>query len=1153
MKESNGASTRAERSSFNYFPLRHRREILDFVLSDFPQPLAITYARLNEEMDKDRPVSAAWQLKDCLEAFIKFFACIASADFLQASPRYYPGRTEERVGNLVALLLKPQGLSLGDWHALLRDSLCEIIPIGGSELPVNTELVLPELYVCFYQVGKIRRGNPLMTDIHRKISGSVDTVISWRNRVFGHGVFRNAPEWYAEEVTQWLNVLHKFYYSVKSIIDNIQFFSIDNDGKECEWRGMKEMPPGFAHKHVPEDESLSMFIKARSRWLELSPFLTLQRCSICGQSTIFFFDRDRYESRKDIHRTWFLEYWGGHHEDKRDLEKIRELASQVPPGYLWERTSYDQDEVDTIVRTKEQSFERDYRRPNYLMDALSSGIERLKRGYLYVVGPSGIGKSWLIRGMELEWENEGIPVLSYYIQPGILVDYRTFISELADHANQNFRWRTQEIQTKVASIRDLREQFAEFCGELMKANRLSRLVIAIDGLDELPEPEKGQPAITGLLPSGEKLPVGCFVVLTSRSQVRSAIGADIHRLSLCKKDDGFFCQIHIDPKTQENRGMLLEYLKNKLPEKWHQTELMEEIINKAHGIFLYVFHFACALDSGLFDDLQELPEAKQFYPAYLAKLCERVGEDFFNEYYLKTLLYLTAVKEPVSIDMLSEWGLKTDGLAFSLMDMHDFIRSEQSKARPEKLYQVAHQDFIRYVKSDDLLSEKLREVHRQIARTALKQHSGFWIGLDFDEPVERYHLLWIQNHLEAGQLEQDLESLLIDDEYMEMFMNMAYFQHDIAQYRYAIMCYERIERIFRQEAEKKRDNRQNVEHSLAIMLNEKGAALESLGQPYESLKCADESIGIYQRLVEAGSLELENDLAMAIMNKGVALDSLGQFSNAVRCYDKAIVIRRKLVESGSLELEYDLAIAIVNKGVTLNSLNQNQEAIEHFAEGIGIYQRLMESGRKGLEDNLADAITNKGVAFGSLNQIQEALECFDEAIRIYQKLAESGRKELEDGLADTITNKGIAIRSLDRPQEAVKCYDEAIDIYQRLIRDGRTELESSLAGTIMNKGVAFDSLDQPQEAIECYNRAIDIYQRIVEGGRKELEDELAMAILNKGLVQEIHGQLQEAIGCYNEAIDIYQRLVESGRKELEADLADAIIHRDKVLESHSQP
>ncbi len=94
----------------------------------------------------------------------------------------------------------------------------------------------------------------------------------------------------------------------------------------------------------------------------------------------------------------------------------------------------------------------------------------------------------------------------------------------------SFRFRTQEIQAKVAAVADLQQQFVAFFTELMRANRLDRLIVAIDALDELPDPARESAAVTDLLPPAERLPEGCFVVLTSRPELRARIGERVAEL-----------------------------------------------------------------------------------------------------------------------------------------------------------------------------------------------------------------------------------------------------------------------------------------------------------------------------------------------------------------------------------------------------------------------------------------------------------------------------------------------------------------------------------------------------------------------------------------------------------------------------------------------
>ena len=47
-----------------FFPPRTERSVFEDVLTDFPFPLALTYARLQEELDQQEPVAAVWALRD---------------------------------------------------------------------------------------------------------------------------------------------------------------------------------------------------------------------------------------------------------------------------------------------------------------------------------------------------------------------------------------------------------------------------------------------------------------------------------------------------------------------------------------------------------------------------------------------------------------------------------------------------------------------------------------------------------------------------------------------------------------------------------------------------------------------------------------------------------------------------------------------------------------------------------------------------------------------------------------------------------------------------------------------------------------------------------------------------------------------------------
>ncbi len=101
----------------------------------------------------------------------------------------------------------------------------------------------------------------------------------------------------------------------------------------------------------------------RRGMLPLSSMLTVQECANCRQPSPFFFEKHRYEREKDRHRTFCLEYFGGHDRECRDWAKARRHATLLPPTFMWERMSYDADEVAGGLSLVLRDFRDEYLRP----------------------------------------------------------------------------------------------------------------------------------------------------------------------------------------------------------------------------------------------------------------------------------------------------------------------------------------------------------------------------------------------------------------------------------------------------------------------------------------------------------------------------------------------------------------------------------------------------------------------------------------------------------------------------------------------------------------------------------------------------------------------------------------------------------------------
>jgi tetratricopeptide (TPR) repeat protein len=1068
-----------------YFLPRDERTVLDFVIEDFPFPLAITYARLQQEMDRQEPVAAAWRLRDAFEVLVKFSASLAVADALTAPV------DPAVAGQLAGTLLTPQGLSLGHWCSLLDTALEPLKPFAGDGRLGESGRAIPELFAVFNETtGRMRQ-----TAVRRGILGSGDTFVAWRNRVFGHGVFQEDRGWYADETVRWLEPLHRFYDALRPVLDRWNLVGVLPEGGEVAWRGAEDSPLVARHEHQPFGELVPMLLVPReagaSPRLPLTPLLSVQRCAVCGEPAAFFFDRRKNK------RTILLEYARGHQHTHPAWAEVERLVALVPPTFVFTRESYDSQEIAEGDAIAFRNFEQEYLRPDYLADIVWRVVSDRPSGYLHLVGPAGTGKTYFIRGLESEASAQGAVVLSYFIRPGALSDGMTFLNELHLVASERLRIRTPAPQVLVASHAALREQFVSYLRELKISNGLETLIVAIDALDELPDPEPAAAAITDLLPDPGALPDGCYVALTSRERVRPGILKGLDRLA-----GESLSRLLLDPGARANLDLVRTFLAANLPEPFQAPAHIETALERSGGIFLYAFHFAHALASGVFSDTTTLPEADQFYPAYLTRIRDRVGETIFQQAYLLPLILLTAARRPVTRDQLVRWGASGDRLAMALFDLRDFLRVRRGPSWHDSLvddgearYELAHEAFARFVHNDPDLSKRLRAAHETIAQTSINAFGDRWETADPYDAADLYNLCEMPAHLAEAGLDPSLDANL----------NYAGACRRAGKTAYGISRFEIAERLHAQSG------------------------------------------WVLRLLVASGRADLANDLAKALVNRGIALRELGRLPQAVTAYDEAIEIRRPLVDGGQTDLANALARTLMNQGVALRQIGELERAVAAYDEAIGIRRSLVQGGQADLANELAAALMNQGIALRGLGQSGEAVAAYDESIEIRRSLVESGQADVSRALAKTQMNRGIALRGFGQLAEAVTAYDEAIDRYRQLVEGGRTDLANSLARTLMNRGVALRDLGELERAVTAYDEAIGIRRPLVEAGRTELSNGLAMTLANKAMACEQQGEVDLALECYGEAIQLREQRVASGMAHLVPSLVRTVRQRMTTL------
>jgi tetratricopeptide (TPR) repeat protein len=266
------------------------------------------------------------------------------------------------------------------------------------------------------------------------------------------------------------------------------------------------------------------------------------------------------------------------------------------------------------------------------------------------------------------------------------------------------------------------------------------------------------------------------------------------------------------------------------------------------------------------------------------------------------------------------------------------------------------------------------------------------------------------------------------------------------------------------------------------LIGMKGVALFQLGRNEEALDAYN------------AALALKPDDHKLIGIKGVALFQLGRNEEALDAYDTALALKpddHKLigVKGGTLfQLErneeaitaYNAALAIkpdehealYAKGLTLSVLCRNEEAIMAYDAALA------------LKPNDYEVLTKKGNAMSVLGRQEEAITVYDAALAINPDNAEA------------FHFKGLALSVLGRYKEAITVYDAALAI--------NPDDHSAL----YNKGNALVSLSQNEEAIAAYDDALT------------LNPDYSDALYNKGVALNALGRNEEAILICNQIIKI---------------------------------
>jgi tetratricopeptide (TPR) repeat protein len=204
----------------------------------------------------------------------------------------------------------------------------------------------------------------------------------------------------------------------------------------------------------------------------------------------------------------------------------------------------------------------------------------------------------------------------------------------------------------------------------------------------------------------------------------------------------------------------------------------------------------------------------------------------------------------------------------------------------------------------------------------------------------------------------------------------------------------------------------------------RGAAVRDQGDRAKSIEDFNQAGILFNRLADQNNrMELIDELPGVLNERGIALHRLGDDENALRDHDQSLELYEMLLQAGRPDLRNDMGEALNNRGLAKSALRRLTEAIDDYTRAIELRAPL--SGSRDaimVAANVGKNHSNRGIALRQLNRLDEAIADYDKAIEIFKRLVEEqGRSEYAGLLSVFRNNRTAAMvykkRQEDRPQE----------------------------------------------------------------------------------------------------------------------------------------
>lgn len=328
-------------------------------------------------------------------------------------------------------------------------------------------------------------------------------------------------------------------------------------------------------------------------------------------------------------------------------------------------------------------------------------------GYIIIKGEPGIGKTTLVA-----WLVKQRDYLSHFNSS--ILNIRTthhfmanICAQLIDRYNLDYESLPKELDE---SNEDYDLDGGIFCELLNKASEKEKgdLLIIIDALDEVNE--SGLPATANTLLLPEILPIGVYIILTTREKKDEKLYVDRRKdIVIIDKDPRNLRDMksYIDYYIKTYPTIMMKLIKDLIIDK---RQFIEILVKKSEGNFKYLYHVLSDFREGKMcanniDSIENIPIGLKAYYQRHWRSMKDLDINRYHQLQRPILCYLAIAFEPISINVLREWtDLDSLKILEIIKEWHEFLNHVTSN-QGEPLFHVYHKSFAEFLNEEERLSE----------------------------------------------------------------------------------------------------------------------------------------------------------------------------------------------------------------------------------------------------------------------------------------------------------------------------------------------------------------------------------------------------------------------------------------------------------------